>query len=57
MQVGAHHGIDLLAGQGAITYIDTTDESEDVQRNVYALPPRQVASGIATLVPASTSCV
>ncbi len=45
-------GLDLLAGAGSIAYVDTTEEAEDVQRGVYSLPPRDVASGIATLVPA-----
>lgn len=45
-------GTDLLSGAGAITYVDTTEESANVNRGVYSLPPREVASGIASLVPA-----
>ena len=45
-------GLDLLSGAGSITYVDTTEEAEDVKRGVYSLPQREVASGIATLVPA-----
>jgi len=45
-------GVDMLQGGGAIHYVDTTVESEDVIRNVYSLPPRRVSEGIAALVPA-----
>ena len=45
-------GNDLGSGAGAITYVDTTEESANVKRGVYSLPPREVASGIASLVPA-----
>lgn len=45
-------GRDLIDGRGRITTIDTTAEAEDAMRGVYTLPPRDVSSGIAQLVPA-----
>lgn len=45
-------GRDLLTGGGNIEYVTTEREAEDVVRNVYSLPDREVSAGIAALVPA-----
>ncbi len=43
---------ELLRGGARISFIASDPDSEAVQRHVYGLPQREVASGIAELVPA-----